>query len=847
MLAAQRGVQVAGHNIANANTEGYRRQVLKLAAKPAVSSIAGPAGAGVDMQRIQGMRDYLLLVHLLTQQGSLGRSEALSNRLTQLESSIGSDPETGLNEAINRFFTALTDVERSPEEDVSRDLLVTNATTLADNIRDVYSQLGALREGFADEFAQKINDVNSTVQQIVDLNAEIVSVQHQGFEANDAIDRRDQLLSDLSRLIGVQVVRQDYGSVNVLFEGGMLASDRYCFPLEATTDDSGNLCVEFANDPTTFQVTQGELGALAYLHGALVPDYMARLDELAASLIQQLNAVHATGVGLDGGMQALTSANQAVDVSEALRDCGLPFEVTDGRLRVSVTDQATGEIVQTSINIDADADTLSTLAAKLSAVEHLNATVNEGRLTIQAENGYLFDFSRRLDSNPGELGTAAVQVGGTYSGTTSGAFHLVANRSGTIGSTSDLGVTVLDDSGNALGVLRVGSGFNPGQWLNGPQGVRFSVGSGSLNGAELTSTNTGTFDLSAQGTLLIAINGAPAQTVSLNNADLFDVSAATAQSVVDAIKAQATGLTASVVDGKVSIVSDGGAAGSIQLADGGTGLVAALGLDEALHAQGLAGTLAQPFDLSAGGSITVSVDGGPAQTINLNFADLYDMSAAPVADLAATIRAQTTNMNVSVVDGALRLASALPALDTSIQITDGGTGLTGAIGLSTSLVQADTLSFDVTAPGGSDTSGVLVALGLNGFFTGSGAADIGVDDRVASDTRQFAAAAADPPGDNLNVSQMIQLQRASAVGGRMTFNEAYASLVARVGSDSALHAQSYEAQTVLMEDLKERIDSVSGVSIDEEVANLMMFQQAFQASARVISTLNTMLEVLMQM
>ncbi len=851
MLAAQRSAQVAGHNIANANTPGYRRQKVDL--RPSC------LGLGVELKSVTAQRDFFLFEQLLDQQGSLAHSELLSERLAEIEAAIGSDPEAGINQSINRFFDALNDVETNPDQLLAREMLIHSAATLAENISSTYNRLARFRTNLSGQYSEKVTELNETVEQIADLNNQIRDWQYQGLDANDFIDRRDELIRTVGKTMGVQVVRQENETVNVLFDGGMLATEWASFSVEmVTVDDELRLRPE--NDTTTFRINDGELGAIGYLHNDLIPGYLHDLDDLAAALIQAVNAVHATGVGLDGRMSTLTSSNTIADVdgngdpaNDVLSSCDLPFDVTAGTLRISVTDTATGEVTQTNVAIDPGTATLATLTAKLAAVAPINAATSAGRITILAEPGYGFDFSRRLDVNPPDLGTAVIEIGGVYTGIDNDSFTMVATTSGTVGTTGSLQVTAFDADGNALGSYDIGSNYNPGQWIDGPEGVKFTLAAGDITTAQVVSTNTDTFDLSAQGTIDISVNGAAAQTVNLNNADFFDVSQASTQSVVDAINAQAglqgAGFTASVTANGEVRIDPAVPGGTITLEDGGAPILAALGLADGDYVGGVTSN-AGPFDLTGGGTFIV-YDDDPGKTtpytIDLDFDDLYDMTAVAVADLAAVIEAQTTDVDVSAVGGSLRLASDAVALDMSIQITDGGNNLTDAIGLSTGLAQADQTSFTVSPNIGTDTSGILVALGLNGFFKGTGATNIGVDDRITNDPRLFAAAVADPPGDNLNVAEMLRLQQQMTVGGTQTFNEAFASFIGTVGNDAAQQNNIHDAQLVLEESLMQRIHSVSGVSLDEEVANLMIFQQAFQASARVMTTLNTMLEAMMNM
>ena len=115
-------------------------------------------------------------------------------------------------------------------------------------------------------------------------------------------------------------------------------------------------------------------------------------------------------------------------------------------------------------------------------------------------------------------------------------------------------------------------------------------------------------------------------------------------------------------------------------------------------------------------------------------------------------------------------------------------------------------------------------------------------DKVAISDNYF-----EVPGNNKIALQIAQLQHQQVVDGRYTFSESYTSLVNRVGSASYT-AQSRQNQSkMVLDQLNIREESVSGVSIDEEMVNLIKFQQSYQATARMVSTVDELMQVLNDM
>jgi len=151
----------------------------------------------------------------------------------------------------------------------------------------------------------------------------------------------------------------------------------------------------------------------------------------------------------------------------------------------------------------------------------------------------------------------------------------------------------------------------------------------------------------------------------------------------------------------------------------------------------------------------------------------------------------------------------------------------------------------VTLGTGTDT--VLLSGGLS-------AASIQVNSAIVNDTNLIAAAAGfdttpgDKPGDNGNAIAIANLQGTLTMsGGTATFDDYYSSLVSDVGH-AVVRADSYYGhQTQMVTQLENYRESVSGVSIDEEMVNLVKFQNAYQAAAKVVNTADEMLQIVMNM
>jgi flagellar hook-associated protein 1 FlgK len=161
-----------------------------------------------------------------------------------------------------------------------------------------------------------------------------------------------------------------------------------------------------------------------------------------------------------------------------------------------------------------------------------------------------------------------------------------------------------------------------------------------------------------------------------------------------------------------------------------------------------------------------------------------------------------------------------------------------------SIAVGNTLTFDVTND--PDTGNVLSSLGLNTFFSGHDATSIDVTQYIKDDVTRIAAASTSSPGDNTNVLRLIDLQNIASTNNA-TFSDFLQASVLQLGIETAERASQKSSSQLILTNLENRRQEISGVSIEEEMINTIRFQQAFQASAKYISVITELNQVLMQL
>lgn len=479
--AAQKALDIIGNNVTNAATEGYHRQRVNLV--PMYSSQVGEVllGGGVEVAGITRLIDDLLEQEILRQQSSLGQVSRELFTLQTVESSFGELSETGgLGATIDEFFNALQDLCSHPTESIYQQQAVTTAQTMTDQFRTLGEFLTRLESQMTLEAENVIGSVNTLIGQIAEINDKIEKVEITGGQANNLRDQRDQCITELSKLIGVETCAREYGVVDVTVAGVPVVMGSCATELEVGLDQEGKLGVTAAGTHNyCTDVQGGELGALLSLKNDTLAGIHSDLDVLACAIMQQINHYHVQGVGSEGSFTELTGWSMP---TENLADFEPPIE--DGKIYIRVTDTSTGEITRHEIDVDSSSDTLTTIASKISAVTGLTASVVSSKLHISADAGYEFDFlpavlSAPTASNLTGASPPAISVSGIYTGTENQTFQFTVLGSGSVGN-GTLQLEVKDGYGQLVATLNIGAGYAAGDQLDIGNGIKISLGTGDL-------------------------------------------------------------------------------------------------------------------------------------------------------------------------------------------------------------------------------------------------------------------------------------------------------------------------------------------------------------------------------
>ncbi len=313
LTAAQVGISVTGHNIANAATPGYNRQVVVQGSALAQDFGAGFLGQGTQIDTVRRVYNDFLGVQVQSAQASKSGLETYYAQMRQIDNMLA-DPDAGLSPAMQDFFGSLHEVSADPTSIPARQAVLSNAEALAARFQGMGARLREIEQGVNSQITTSVTLINSYGEQIAQLNDAIASAQRAtGQPPNDLLDQRDQLVLDLNKEIKATVVKQDDGAYNIFIGNGQpLVMGNKSSQLVATTSPTNpeKLEVGYKAQNGSISVigdagfTGGRLGGLLEFRSKSLEPAQNALGRIGIALASEFNTQHAAGIDLNGAAGA---------------------------------------------------------------------------------------------------------------------------------------------------------------------------------------------------------------------------------------------------------------------------------------------------------------------------------------------------------------------------------------------------------------------------------------------------------------------------------------------------------------------------------------------------------------
>lgn len=327
----QRAIATTGHNIANVNTEGYSRQEVLLGTRTPEKVGQVEIGTGVEVSNIRRAHDQFLMTDVQSRSSSNGYFQLYAKTAQNIDGLLA-DPSTGIAPAMDKFFAAMEAVASNPGSAPERQVLLSEAEMLAQRFNYVDKRLSEFAGELNTRMANMTDNINALAVDIARLNESIVALSSGSRGTpNDLLDRRDQAITDLSKLIGVQTVTQKDGSINVLIGKGQRLvignnAEQLRMVLPAAQDGPSQLFLSVpsgAESEVTSKLTGGELGGVLDAGAKLINNARREVGLLAVGITETFNRQHSQGSDLNGDQGEAFFLNLGATVTGSRDNSGL--------------------------------------------------------------------------------------------------------------------------------------------------------------------------------------------------------------------------------------------------------------------------------------------------------------------------------------------------------------------------------------------------------------------------------------------------------------------------------------------------------------------------------------------
>lgn len=883
---SQRSLAVLSNNVANANTVGYSRQIAELS-----TQVAGGQGAGVRVDQIVRKIDEYLNRAVQEQTSNVGEAGIVSDYMSRIQIMMGEPGgANSLDEYIENFFNVLQSLAETPELSSFRaqavnagSILAREMSTLAQGMEDLRFQADAdIRDG--------LDIVNQEIKRLYEINQSIYRAQAMGESTVNFLDQRDLSVKKIAEYVDLKVNHLENGEVHVYTTAGtpLLESMTYQFQyngetsLENLIGDSKlpsitvdamrpdgtfigrpeTVVTSGINHDITTTLTGGKIKGLLELRNNKIPDMLDQLDQLAARLRDQMNVLHNSGSGMPSAQQL--TGERAVGYEDAWEWTGtarIAVLNEDGTAPNSYYDNVDTKFLPLELNFDAMRGQFGDLLSTQNIIDEINAH-------FQPQNNAVV-------GNLQNIGIAAISNTVPDAGNTFNFDFELQNISATNSNFWVTDLQVLDDGGVPIDTQNLAAANTI--TLNAANTFTTSLGSNIVTVAA-TGHGYSNGEVIYLNNVAGPVDGIPAAEF---NGQAFRITNVTANSFDIEVVSTAGGVSPTGMAGVTSLAADATQTPGIKSRTGGAGYTLDLSGAPASAYYTVQATVMVEDDEGNLVSTTVDYRVTNNQTDTLN--DRYTPRAVGAGGTLEVPNSHRPLMVARLVDAEGNVASS--GEKGYLQLV--GQPVPGQPDQIYTIAIDDMSSSQLGRPNESPVvrgtnQGFSSYFGLNNFFTSNELTATG--DTVAGSALSLAVRedivnnpnlismggltqtpstpldgqAPDysyerTSGDNSVAQRMAKLgldpQSFQAAGGLPSTSKSFNGYASELLGYNATQAANATArmsdEQTLLEGFQVQVDAVSGVNIDEEMANTIIFQNAYSASAQVIRTVKELFDTLM--
>ena len=319
-------IQTAGHNISNADTEGYSRQRVQVKTfdplyRPDLSRAGTPGqiGQGTSIESITRLRDEMLDQRIVAQNNQESYWGTREKYYVMIEQIYNEPHDISVRTNMDKFWQSWQELSMYSENKAARQAVVTRGESLTESISQRFKSLSGIGTLINSDIEANVKQINDYAKQIAEINSEIVRSKAMGDNPNDLLDRRDVLVEKLSGLANITSDQRDSDEFMVHIDGQVLVQGNVHrgFELVSNVDNNGYDTVVWNDTKIVANISGGSLGALIELRDVDVRNETQSLNTMAMNFADLVNDVHRAGIGANNvsGLDFFTQHPFVTDVN----------------------------------------------------------------------------------------------------------------------------------------------------------------------------------------------------------------------------------------------------------------------------------------------------------------------------------------------------------------------------------------------------------------------------------------------------------------------------------------------------------------------------------------------------
>ena len=314
----QMQLNTVGHNITNADTDGYSRQNVNPAATKAEYTNGVAIGTGAEALSITRARDVYADVQFRTETAKEGYYDACAKNYDKIEAIFNDTNQSGIEDSLQEFYKAWLNLSTNASDSAARTAVIEKGKAYANTLTTAGNQLRDQIEDLYDQMEIAVTDINQLMEDITNINRTIIAKESDGAYANDLRDQRDLLADQLSSYININVHENQFGAYQIVCGGISLISGVDRLHLDfAKGVNSSEYGVDYGVIDYNVRIRESDIdfrpetGKLRAQFDAIdeCRHYIEDVANMAAFMLTTFNDQHKQGYDLTGNVKAATDDN----------------------------------------------------------------------------------------------------------------------------------------------------------------------------------------------------------------------------------------------------------------------------------------------------------------------------------------------------------------------------------------------------------------------------------------------------------------------------------------------------------------------------------------------------------